>query len=340
MTDAYTWILSQIRTEFRELIGLSDTASMADVVCNKKINDYYVNYFPLDAKIQHFDGDFTQATTAVDDGEYSLDEAYTKLMAPMFINNGEIQFFQDYASFREKYPILETYITAPTLVIGTTSAKAVRNSVFSYRIAGNSYSKAAGETAFSGLDTVPQNKYGAFSLKIDADGTITIAEADDNSDGYDSPALAIKGLAAADSDSCFMGFVTVISTAAFIPGTTLLSASEVTDTYTDGDPAHRGIPEGAYVGKGKLFLGPKPDDIFQFKCSAEMTRPTAFTGDSDAPADTKNGRMIAMGAASIYLAVHDPDRLRDLVSLGIYVTDSIKDKKRIQMRGRTPEPNF
>jgi len=341
--DEYTWVLSEIRAEFRILVGLSSTSDISDANCNKRINDYYVNYFPKDAKIQSFDGEFTQATTAVDDGEYSIGNSYTKLMAPMFIDGYPVQFFQDYDYFREAYPILEQYITTPTLAVGSSDAAKVLTSAFTFRIAGYGYSKASAETTFSGLSTVPQNKYGAFCLKIDNEGTITIYEADDNSTGYDSVALAIAGLPSGDSDTAYLGYVTVISTdsGGFIPGTTELSAAAVTDTYTDGDPSHRGIPEGAYIGRGKLILGPKPNDIFQFKCSAEMTRPSALTGDTVAPADPKNGRQIAIGAAALYLAPRgDKDRLADVILMSDYCLDSIKANKRFQMRGRVAEPNF
>ena len=342
MTDVYTWVLSEIRAEFRLLIGLATTANMSDVECNKRINDYYVNYYPIDAKKQSFDGDFTQATTAVDDGEYSIDNAYTKLMAPMFIDNDEIQFFQDYEYFRQRFPFLEQYVTDPTITIGTDTTK-VATVAFSFKIQNYGYDKAAAETALSGLATVPQNKFGAFALKIDNEGTITIYEADDNSTGYDSIARAIDGLADSDNDSAFLGFVTVKSTGAggFVPGTSDLSDSAVTDTYTDGDPAHREIPEGAFVGKGKLELGPKPNDIFQFKCSAERTRPAVLASNSTAPADPKDGRMIALGAAALYLASKgEMERISDLEGISKYCLDSIRTKKWLQMRGRVAPSNF
>ncbi len=342
MADVYTWVLSEIRAEFRLLIGLATIANMTDAECNKRINDYYVLYYPIDAKKQSFDGDFTQATKATDDGEYSIDEAYTKLMAPMFIDNDPIQFFQDYEYFRQRFPFLEQYVTAPTITIGTDTTK-IATVAFSFKVQNYGYDKAAAETAFSGLSTVPQNKFGVFSLKIDKEGTITIYEADDNSTGYDSIARAIDGLASSDNDSAFLGIVTVKSTDAggFVPGTSDLSDSAVTDTYTDGDPAHRGIPEGTFVGKGKLELGPKPDDIYQFKCSAERTRPAALASDATAPADPKDGRMIALGAAVLYLASKgETERINDLKGISMYCLDSVRAKKQIQMRGRVAEPNF
>ena len=63
-----TWKLSEIRTRWRELTGLSTTGDISDSALDDLINDYYVNWFPEDAKVSIFDGDFTQLVTAVDSG--------------------------------------------------------------------------------------------------------------------------------------------------------------------------------------------------------------------------------------------------------------------------------
>ena len=344
---ALTWKLSEIKTRWRELTGLSTTGDIADATLGGLINDYYVNHFPEDAKVSNFDGAFTQLLAPTDSGEYSIDEAYVKLMGPMTVNGAPVRFFQDKRYFDEQYPVNEQYITAPGLAIGSSDTKAVLHAAFKYNISGYGCHKATSEVSFSGLSTVPQNKYGAFSLKIDIDGTVTIAEADDNETGYDTPREAIAGLAAADSDSAFMGFVTVISTdsGGFVPGTTALSAAAVTDTYTDGNPAFRGEPTGIYIGENKIFTGPKPDDWYEFKCLAQMSRPTAFTLDTDTPGDTKWGPMIALNCAILYLAEKgDTDRIQELVggpfSLAEYRLRHVQRKKSLQNRGRVAEPNW
>lgn len=342
-----TWKLSEIKTRWRELTGLSTVEDIADLVLGGLINDYYVNYFPEDAKVSNFDGAFTQLLAPTDSGEYSISSGYVKLMEPMTVNGNPVQFFQDKRYFDERYPVNEQYITAPGLAIGSSDTKAVLHAAFKYDISGYASHKATSEVSFSGLNTVPQNKYGAFSLKIDVDGTITIAEADDNETGYDTPRQAIAGLAAADPDSAYMGFVTVISTdsGGFIPGTTILSAAAVTDTYTDGNPAYRGEPTGVYIGENKIFSGPKPDDWYEFKCLAQMTRPTAFVNDTDLPGDTKWGPMIALNSAILYLAEKgDMDRIQELTgttfSLAEYRGRHVQRKKRFQNRGRVAEPNW
>lgn len=347
-TDEFTWVLSEIRTEFRRLTGRSQTTDISDSDCNKFINDYYVNYFPEDALVVNFDGFFTQETAPSDDGEYSLAQTIVKLMEPMTIDGKEITFYQDKNQFFIDYPDDEQFITDPTLVIGSSDSTKVKNSAFKYDLNGTSYSKASAETAFSGLSTVPQNKYGAFSLKIDEDGTITIAEADGNSTGYDAPSLAIDALASADSDTAFMGFVTVISTdsGGFVPGTTALDDSAVTDTFTDGKPSNRDTPLAALVVQNKLYLRPRPGDIHLFKAASEMNRPDALSGDIVAPADVKWGPAIALGAAIRFLASRGGlERIQELTgitnfSIVEYTTSSIQKKKRLQMRGRVSEPNF
>jgi len=344
-----TWKRSEIRTRWRQLTGRTQVSDIADIDVDALINDYYVNYFPEDALVTNFDDWFTQAAIATDNGEYNLAQTIVKLMEPMTINGAEITFYQDKNYFFQSYPDDEQYITAPGIAIGSVDSTKVLNAAFSFDIQGQSYAKASAENTFVGLSTVPQNKYGAFSLTIESDGTITINEADDNATGYDSPGLAIAGLPNAGSDTAYMGFVTVIETAAagFIPGTTdLATGGTVTATYTDGDPAKRGEPSGALVINNKLFLRPKADDTYQFKAASEMNRPIALAADASVPADMKQGPAIAMGAAIMYLAPRGGQaRIAELTgtpnfSLADYMLKSIQTKKRLSMRGRVAEPSF
>ena len=343
-----TWTRAEIRAEWRKLTGRTSTDDISDDDVDALLNDYYVNYFPEDALVTNFDGFHTQAAIATDNGEYSLAQTIVKLMEPMTINGAEITFYQDKNYFFQRYPDDEQYITAPGVAIGSVDSTKVLNAAFSFDVQGQSYSKASAENTFVGLSTVPQNKYGAFCLKIESDGTITIYEADDNATGYDSPGLAIAGLPDAGSDTAYMGFVTAICTAAagFIPGTTDLAAGTVTGTYTDGDPAKRGEPSGALVIHNKLFLRPKADDTFQFKAASEMNRPTALALDTDVPGDMKWGPAIALNSAIIYLAPRGgTKRIEELTgipnfSLAEYRLSSIKTKKRLSMRGRVAEPSF
>ena len=343
-----TWKRSEIRDRWRELTGRTTVDDIANVDIDSLLNDYYVNYFPEDALVTNFDGFFTQAALPTDNGEYSLAQTIVKLMEPMTINGAEITFFQDKNYFFQVYPDDEQYITSPGLAIGSVDSTKVLNAAFNFDWQGNAYSKASAENTFVGLDTVPQNKYGAFCLKIESDGTITIYEASDNATGYDSIALAIAGLPDADSDTAYLGVVTVICTAVagFIPGTTALDAGTVTDTYTNGDPTKRGTPSGALFIHNKLFLRPKADDIFQFQAASEMNRPAALAADDSVPADPKWGPMIALGAAIIYLAPRGGQkRIEELTgipnfSLAEYRISSIKTRKRLSMRGRVAEPSF
>lgn len=343
-----TWKLSEIRAEWRKMTGRNSTDDISDDDVDALINDYYVHYFPEDALVTNFDGWFTQAAIATDNGEYNLAQTIVKLMEPMTINGAEITFYQDKNYFFQMYPIDEQYITAPGVAIGSVDSTKVLNAAFTFDHQGQSYSKISQENTFVGLSTVPQNKYGAFCLKIESDGTITIYEASDNATGYDSPGLAIAGLPDADSDTAYMGFVTVICTAVagFIPGTTDLAAGTVTATYTDGDPAKRGTPSGALCIHNKLFLRPKADDTYQFQAASEMNRPAALAADDEVPADPKWGPAIAMGAAIIYLAPRGGQkRIEELTgipnfSLAEYRISSIKTRKRLSMRGRVAEPSF
>ena len=129
----------------------------------------------------------------------------------------------------------DTLSGPPTLAVGST-ATAVSNILFTFKVNGGLYVKAAVATGTApGNDVVPQSTYGAVALDIGADLTIDAIEAADNATGYASAALAIAGIAAVAADHVRMGTVTVIkSDGAFTFGTTELSAANVTEVYTDG----------------------------------------------------------------------------------------------------------
>jgi hypothetical protein len=338
---AKTWKLSEIRAEFRLLTGRSTTAEISDSDVNDLINDYYQNNFPEDAKVANFDTDFTQETSPSDSGEYSLSSGYNAIKEPVTINDEPILLYLDRNKFIEDYPDSEQYITSPTLAIGVSSKAAVLNAAFKYSIQGDSYSKSSVETALSG-DNIPQSKYGAWSLKIDENGTITVTEADDNATGYLTAALAIQGLPDDDSDSALMGYVTAVNTAGvFIPGTTLLDAGGVTATYTNGLASSRNIPLAALIHNNKLFLRPKPDDIYLFRAASQGTRPSVLSTDTDVPSDVKWGSAIALGASILYLNSNgEQERVEELMPIFKYRINSIARKKLIQLSQRYVEPNF
>ena len=310
-----TWKLSEIRTRWREDTGRNLTSDISDDDVDALINDYYVNKFPQDASVDEFNGFFTQALIATDSGIYAVAQNIDRLDDPVTINGSQIVLYRDREVFfggegggdHHFHSTLniglgqyfdEQYITEPTLAIGSSDTTKVKHSDFTYRIKRYSYSKASSEVTLTG-DTIPQNKYGAWSLKIDEDGTITVAAAGDNDTGYATARKALEGLANAGSDSAYMGYITVISTDSdgFVSGTTVLDDSAVTDTYTDGQFEKRNTPIAALLYGQNLYVRPKPNDIYEFKALTIADRPAAFTGASDAPDDLKWGPAIARGAA-------------------------------------------
>jgi len=342
MADEFTWKLSEIREFFLSLIGDS---TLDTTIANKWINSYYQDHFPEDADVDELKDFFTQSTSATDSGEYSLAQTDLKILEPVTLDNKEIRFIHDHKEFSRQYPEDEQYITAPGLAIGTSDTKKVKHSDFSYRISEYSHSKSSSEVSLSGLSTIPQSKYGAFSFKIDEDGTITVTEATLNSTGYDTPAKAIEGLPYSDSDSAYMGFVVVINTSGtFVPNTTALSASGVTDIYTDGMPEKRMAPEAVTIFNGKLYARPKADDIYQIK-APELIRPDAFADDEAVPEDKKWGPAIALGTAILYmievLKLSEEDkRIQDLRSAFDYRMGSIRKKQIFQNTDRVIERSF
>lgn len=305
---AKSWTLAAIREEFRDIVRDAFGAigyDRTDAQITDLVNEYYQNIFPTEANVSNFDSDFTQDTSVDDDGQYSLAQTVIQLEEPMTINGEAIVFYREKDRFFAAYPDGNQYISPPSLAIGSSSLSAVANSAFTYAIENYSYSAAAAETELSG-DDVPQSTYGAWSLTIDSDGTITVNEAADNATGYATPGLAVAGLSKETSDSAFMGYITAIDTsAAFTPGTTELSASGVTATYTDGLASDRDRPEAALVHDNILYLRPKPNDIFRFKCSL-LSRPTALSSDTSTPSDIRWGPVLALGAAILFIGPRVP----------------------------------
>lgn len=340
MADEFTWNLSEIRTQFLSLIGDS---TLAEATANKWINSYYQDHFPEDSDVDELKDWYEQSTSATDSGEYDLEQTDLKILEPVTRNGTEIRFIHDPKKFFRRYPKDEQYITAPTLAIGVSDTKKVKHSDFIYKISEYSYSKSSSEISLSGLSVIPQSKYGAFAFQIDADGTITVTEATLNSTGYATPTKAIEDLPYSDSDSAYMGFVTVINTSDdFTPATTELSG--VTATYTDGMPEKRMQPEAVTIYQNKLYARPKANDIFLLE-APELIRPSALSGDDSIPADKKWGPAIALGTAILYLIEvvklsEEDKRVQDLRSAFDYRISSIRKKWIFQNTERVIERAF
>lgn len=298
---AITWNLAGLVAQFRSLTGRSSTNDESDTECGNWINEFYVNYCPDELDVDEFDTTLTQELTATDSGEYTLSTSVDQLSEPAMVNgNQSLLFFRDSVDFFENYPSFEQYITAPTLSIGSSDTTKVLHAAFSYTIAGYAYTKASSEVDLTG-DAIPVGKYGAWKLEIDADGDITVTAASENGTGYDTVRDAVEGLTSSDSDSCYMGYVTVTkSDGAFTPASTALDDAAVTDTYTDGQFGFRSIPNSVLVYGTKLYVRPKPDDIYTLTMHSIGQRPSALSGSTEIT-DARLGLFIALGAALMYL---------------------------------------
>ncbi len=174
--------LSEIRDKVRNLTAMPSTSQVTDSDLNDVINDYYQNQFPLEVDVPELRGFFSQSTSVADDGAYSVSADVLKLQAPVMVNGEKVSLTFNESSFFDKYPKTDggtAYnITDPSLTIGSSDTAAVKNSAFTYRIDQHSYSKASAETSLSG-SVVPQNKYSAFKLEVNSDGTVTVTQASD-----------------------------------------------------------------------------------------------------------------------------------------------------------------
>ena len=315
------WTLAETRTKFRDLIGRKTTGQLTDSDANDEINDYYRNQFPFDVDDQFFKAWLTQTLTATDNGIYDLDESVLVVQEPVKINGAVQIFTMDNTLFFEEFPgdFTGAFVINDAgvgLAIGVSSTSAAKNgNAFSYNIGGDAYPEAVDtETELSG-STVPQNKFGAWRLEIDVDGTVSIQPASDNATGYATVGLAVQGLPAESSTKAAMGYVTAINTAAagFIPGTTALDAGTVTVTFTDGWNSRRGIPSWVLLFDRQLYVEKKSDDFRELK-APYLRKPTELTSDSSIVEDPAWGECVAYGSAMSFLfGEQDTSGAKDLL---------------------------
>ena len=355
---AKTWTLTELVAQFREYTGRpTNTTQLSDDAIKIQINDYYVNHFPSDAKVDEFDTFYTQALSATDDGVYAIPQSVARFDDPVTINGNQICFYRDRELFFSDFPHNrhhhhfqhittlhntfhrkfedEQFITNPGLVIGSVDSTKVKNIAFDYTINDFSYSKALTESDLTG-SVVPQGKYGAWSLKIDENGVITVAEATANATGYLTPRLALEALGSSDSESAYMGYVTVIkSDGDFMPATTALDVANVTATFTDGRFEARTTPTSALLYGQDLYVWPKPNDIYQFKALQIAERPDELENDTDTVEDPKWGPAVAIGAANVFLlSKGETDTVSDLAALTNYLFSQITQDKIKRLLGQ------
>lgn len=361
---AFTGTMTQMVARWREHTGRSQTTDISDSEVIDRINDYFVNFFSSDTGVDELNVFFTQMLSATDSGVYSIAQSVDRLDDPMTINGRQIELFRDRELFfgtehryhdgflghsfigsRTTNHFLgqfedEQFITDPELAIDTGDTTKVKHSDFDYSINSLAYSKVSSEVDLTG-DVVPQGKYGAWSLRIDENGDITVAAASDNVTGYLTPRLALEALTNSDSDSAYMGYVTVVkSDGAFTPATTALDDSNVTDTFTDGRFETRTEPTVALLYGQDLYVKAKANDIYELKSLQISQRPAALSA-SDAVADVKWASMIALGAAILFLkGVHDDQRADELISTMSFRKGSIKQDKIKRLLGQVIERNF
>ena len=301
---AQTWTLADIRAKYRILTGQPSIGQISDSDVDDELNDYYQNQFPFDVDDGFFTAWLTQALSATDNGIYDLDASVLVIREPVKVNGDPQVFTMDDEKFFEEFPgnFTGAFVindAGAGLAIGTSSTSAAQNvNAFSYNIGGNAYPEAAAtETELSG-DTIPQNKFGAWRLEIDVDGTVSIQAASANSTGYATIGLAVQGLPAESSTKAALGYATAINTAAggFIPGTTALNAGTVTATFTDGWNSKRGRPSWVLLFDQQLYVEKKSDDARELK-APYLRKPTALASDSSTPEDVRWGEVIAYGAA-------------------------------------------
>lgn len=118
------------------------------------------------------------------------------------------------------------------ITIGTTASKVKITNAITYSIDGANLAKGATDDfwTLSGT-TVAASSFQKYLLLIDAAGAASVMEGTQST--VSAAAVVLPSL---PQSKAVLGVLTVATSAAgtFIPGTTLLSAAQVTDTYIDG----------------------------------------------------------------------------------------------------------
>jgi hypothetical protein len=328
-----TWNLTALIARFRVLAGTPSTSQLSDLEITDFINDFYHNKLPIEIDDEKLNSEYTKVVRVYDSGTYDLSDDVVVLKGPYYIDDEQILIYQDEDSdrFFSQYPKIDTgaayFVTFPNLAIGTNKAK-IKNDAFVFRTSGGDYTWDAptGETFLRG-STVPQNKYAAWRLEIGIDNAISIVEATNNASGYSTAAQAVQGLIDESDVRACMGFITVINTAGvFVPGTTALDATGVAATFTDGFHSTRSNPVTALLYKGTLYLGPKPDDTYVFRCNAKI-KPTELVNGTDALTVDDWGQFVAYGAAIEYgMGIKDTELVSSLSAMYQKYKDIISER--------------
>lgn len=122
--------------------------------------------------------------------------------------------------------------SASSMRRGTSDTKKVLTSEFKYWLGHTLYTKTSVETVLP-EGTVPNGKFGIFSMFIDSAGTITMLAGADNATGYADAAAAIAARPATPENTLYLGGFTVQNASGgdFTNGTTALNASGITTVF-------------------------------------------------------------------------------------------------------------
>lgn len=105
-----TWILTEIETDVRELIGSPGTNYLGRAAMFDRINDFYRNVFPGDLFVQELESWWTFDTSDTDTGSTeTLPETVFSIHPPMTIKDSDdnilkINFYSGKSTFYSIYP--------------------------------------------------------------------------------------------------------------------------------------------------------------------------------------------------------------------------------------------
>lgn len=106
---ALTWILEEIETAVRALVGKPGTAGLDEFHMRDRINDFYQNIFPEDIDVAELESFWTFDTAIDDDCEEALPATIRTIEEPMTLKDSDdaiskLKFYLNQAVFFELYP--------------------------------------------------------------------------------------------------------------------------------------------------------------------------------------------------------------------------------------------
>jgi hypothetical protein len=102
------WTFSDIKLLTRDVTALKSQNVLSDTLLSDEINRFYVYEFPVEVKPLELQ-DWWEFNTVASDADVSLDDDYTTIGEPAYIDGYDLKIWYDPADFYVKWPLSQTH---------------------------------------------------------------------------------------------------------------------------------------------------------------------------------------------------------------------------------------